>query len=227
MSVQNVQLNLLEPKNFQQIFQATKIVFAFFNLENNNLNMLNYWALCRDFLGDMLIDYYTKKQIKVWKFDYISIPNLKSLYLGIKFETPNQKETFKNNLNIIHNIESKNKIRKTKIFFEHENILIIKFSPTWTKKAWAFSLYTYLLKVIAITNDFKQLDGPELDYYLETKHKLPKILDNLKHCLRFKSNYSGCSENLFFSNIRIHDDHGFVSQITKNHTENYKYFNTL
>lgn len=217
-----MKINFKNPKFFTEIFQQNKISFAIFEKKYYTLHMLNYWALCRDFLGDMLIEYYTKNKIEVYHFEFDNIKNINNIYIGIQLDTTLSYNNFIKNLYIINDIEFKNKFKPTNIYYQDHNFIIISFDKKWTKKAWLFSLYTFLLKAIIISDNFNTLIGREEHYFNETKHILYYILNNIKSYITKKTSYSGVKND--FSTI-IHNEHGFVSQITRPYLENFSILN--
>jgi len=213
---------------FAEIFQNHQIKFAFVQETPTAYTQLHGSVNCRDFLADVLHAEDIKEYFAIYGFSWN--PEKKQIdrdatKLVMHFETSEQLEELKKNLHILHEWESRWKLRKTKILTVDEKTAIIKGSSFYLRKGFAISLYTYLLKCYSLTDNFANLTGNELNYYTQCGSNFEKLLINFRKVLARKGSICGVSNG---SDSTIHNYAGFVAVCCHPSYQIYgKYLNKL
>lgn len=163
-----------------EIFQSLDVKFSFVNKKGEQVTSP---AKCRDFLGDCIWSYKTKKKVKIYGFEYnykTKRYDTKTLRLSLEFPNTQSKEYFISNFKDIQKLETKYNINPSNIIeTQFKNILVIEANKVWQSASWKISLYTYLLK-IASYKDKTTLQKPEKEYSKElTDEKLNLLMNKI------------------------------------------------
>ena len=192
---------------------------------------------CRDFLGDTLDAIEQKRSNSIYGFTFN--PKIQQIIHSntvLVLEFPND-ETYKNllnNIHYLHDVEQRNKLRKTTVRFMEKNAgklyAITTGSNFWLKSIFGISLYTFMLKSLALKLDvnkdflnaiadskvnYTTWDGKvaeratnEASYANQVYQTLPKLLYKLRALQRGIKSVSGWDT----ANISVvHNQSGFVS----------------
>lgn len=200
---------------FNEIFQSNVIKFAFVKETETEYIQQHGSVNCRDFLADVLHAEDIKEEFSIYKFSWNPDKTLidrDKTKLVVKFQTTDQLNELKRNLHKLHELETKWKLRKTKILTVDSNTAIIIGSRFYLKKGFAISLYTFLLKAFAIAPTFDELTGNELNYYTQCGDNFQKLLDNFRKVLALKATVSGVT--YYTNNSYTHNFAGFVAVCT-------------
>ena len=131
-----------------EVFQKQQIKFCFVKKQKDgNFSALMPWVLCRDFLGDHLhANLHAPQENYIYGFKTEVTDQLNLQYLAITFP---KDIVINSNLDLLHTIEIKNRMKKTKIIeTDDPSTIIIQFSKLWTNSIVTFSWYTFMLKKI-------------------------------------------------------------------------------
>jgi hypothetical protein len=150
-------------------FQQHEVQFAYVKPWGNKYIAQHPLVICRDFLTDIIWAQKHRAKFQIYGFKWSYKKNWNPEFLYISFPTEQAAELFKTNLQELQALEIRNFIEKTIIVWEQERSFILKFSRQWTRQLWAFSFYTFLLKLISMTT----LNNPDINVLMgkqEYKH---------------------------------------------------------
>lgn len=213
---------------FAEIFQENNIQFSLVNkIKEDEYEELHYRIKCRDFLNDAILSENIKEPINFYGFSWKpgTLQRDKTRLLVYT----NKKTQIEENLTLLNKIELENKISRTKLIKIKDFTYLIIGSPLWNKHTWTISLYSFLIKAYALTNDFNKLTSNEGYYWSALNNKYYEhLLANLKsyinkkqpvifHSIRKKPN--------FFTLSTAHDKSGIVSLLSSQLDEFKKHFN--
>jgi hypothetical protein len=194
-------------QNLCEIFQSIDVKFAFVN---SNYEEVSKPAKCRDFLGDCIWSYKTKKNVQIYGFNYSykdSPYDLETLRLSLTFPDFDTMKIFKSRWKEIISKKEKKALgltRKTEVLETDQKLtLIVEADKLWQSNTWKLSLYTFYLK-LACYKTLEEVQDPENRYIkILTKEKENRLLNN--------TNYN--EEDLFDEIYEQHNQTGFVSII--------------
>jgi len=200
-------------KHYSEEHQAYQGKFCWVKKEGDDYVAQHWWVNCRDFLADAIAIKLSGKANGIYRFhvepEEFRVTNLLAFTASTKHIT-----YLKDNLKLLHKIEEDNDLPKTKIIFEDDTVVVLKFNRFWRKHPSLVSLYSYLIKVFSYSKDgkFDETTGSEEQYYCSTEHTLEKLLKNLS-----KLDYPKFNTN-FTDIAHFHNNTGFVSTWRKNST---------
>lgn len=216
--------------NYNQSPQGLKILFSFGKLseDKTTVSQLFYPVICREYFGDILYAEETGVDVDVYGFSYR--PKKQKIDRDATRLTLKADEAFlEENLKIIHEIEDKNKVPRTKVIPTNEkDTVVIEGDEFWQSRGFLISLYTYLLKLlyvkfestldwIDLLNSEKVLRGRNESFYLKNigavnlKIVLPKLreISEIPITANVRSTVIGNTTALSY--FGIHSYHGMVS----------------
>lgn len=205
-------------KNLAEIFQSNVIKFAFVKETPTAFKQQHSLVLCRDFLLDVLFAEDQNKPFAIYKFSWD--PHEQKIdrdatKLYLTFANTTQLLRLKKNLKIIHAFEKENHLKRTQIKVqEDEKSAVIIASPLYLKRSWALSFYTFLLKIYAIGDSFKDATSVEKEYVKNVGiKKIQFLMKNFRTMLKQKApSVSGVEPNE--PDSIIHDCAGWVAVCT-------------
>lgn len=194
--------------------------------QDGTYTQLHDGVKCRDFLGDAV--WATQQKIKIniygFTFDGKKKPiDLDKMRLVLDFSSCEyNKKAFLNNFDIVHRIEERHKLPKTRIYSvkDNKNKYILEASKFWQKSVFNVSLYTFLLKCmcyeyINLANWFAEIkprNNNEGRYASQVSKIWDFYIKNLKQINRGAFNATGNETLLEPMQIsQCHNYCGFVS----------------
>lgn len=194
-------------------FQANDVKFAFLNLtEGGDFQMIHSWVKCREYFNELLMTNYHPdfKYTTTYGFTYNqkeSPLDLSATRIALKFPTAAQKQTFLDNVQWIHTIETANEVDKTIIIDVNEQELIVIASKLWVQNCLLTNIYTLLLKLATLNAKLgykhlekikiKECTPSEVTYITTLTHKtFNNILENCTYIAECSSKYVDGSDTL-------------------------------
>lgn len=194
--------------SYNEIYQQKSIKMSFLNKkEDDSYRQMFYRVDCRDFLSDVLYAEQLQETVSQYNFTYTpseqQIDRDKTRLL-LQFKNEVDKKLFLDNICILHEIEQKNRLVRTKaIPVPDKNELIVEGSTFWLKATFSLHLYTYLLKVICFEYEdtlswqyeIMTFDSNE-SYYMRqiTPKKFSLLVNNLRMIFKAHSTVHGYRE---------------------------------
>ena len=196
-----------------EAFQANDMKFAFLNpTEDGDFQMIHSWVKCRDYFNELLMTNYHPefKYQTTYGFTYNQKEyplDLSATRIALKFPTAAQKQTFLDNIQWIHTIETANEVDKTIIIDVNEQELIVIASKLWVQQCLLTNIYTLLLKLATLDAKmgYKHLENikikectpSEVIYITTLTHKtFNNILENCTYIAECPSKYVDGSDTL-------------------------------
>ena len=196
-----------------ETFQANDMKFAFLNpTEDGDFQMIHSWVKCRDYFNELLMTNYHPefKYQTTYGFTYNQKEyplDLSATRIALKFPTAAQKQTFLDNIQWIHTIETANEVDKTIIIDVNEQELIVIASKLWVQQCLLTNIYTLLLKLATLDAKmgYKHLENikikectpSEVIYITTLTHKtFNNILENCTYIAECPSKYVDGSDTL-------------------------------
>lgn len=147
-------------KEYNEIVQSKEIGFSFCNKKRNTIKQIFHWAICRDFLNDVLIAEEQNIKVNIYNFRYDPSKNKidrdRTRFL-LKFYDPKDIEYLLSNLSILNTIEKNNKFYPTILRKIEKDIYLVEGSKLWLNSTFSLHLYTFLLK--AMTYEYHDKDN--------------------------------------------------------------------
>ena len=196
-----------------EAFQANDMKFAFLNpTEDGDFQMIHSWVKCREYFNELLMTNYHPefKYQTTYGFTYNQKEyplDLSATRIALKFPTAAQKQTFLDNIQWIHTIETANEVDKTIIIDVNEQELIVIASKLWIQQCLLTNIYTLLLKLATLDAKmgYKHLENikikectpSEVIYITTLTHKtFNNILENCTYIAECPSKYVDGSDTL-------------------------------
>ena len=196
-----------------EAFQANDMKFAFLNpTEDGDFQMIHSWVKCREYFNELLMtNYHPEFKYKTtygFTYNQKEYPlDLSATRIALKFPTAAQKQTFLDNIQWIHTIETANEVDKTIIIDVNEQELIVIASKLWVQQCLLTNIYTLLLKLATLDAKmgYKHLENikirectpSEVLYITTLTHKtFNNILENCTYIAECPSKYVDGSDTL-------------------------------
>ena len=209
-----------------EAFQANSMKFAFLNPTDNGFQMVHAWVQCREYFNEMLMTNYHKDfQFQTtYGFDYRpkEFPlDLNSTRIAIKFMDSAQKQTFLDNIEWIHNIETVNNVELTAVHDVDKLEVVLIADKMWVQKCILVNIYTLLLKLAAL--DIKNLTQKQFKN-LKVKDQTPSevtyiqqisapvfnsLVENCSTIAKIPTNYVDGSKTLRYAS-EVHANSGII-----------------
>ena len=248
MKKSKIQITLFETKNsLSEIYQTSKITFAFVSAPRNGYKQCHQFVKCRDFLQDAIRTMLTGSTAKIYGFEYDKAKNppidLRRTRLLVK--SSGTKENVDNVIlkaeKLVHHYENLLGLPLTAVT-KHDDLYMFNGSNFWQFSPTMISFYTLLIRLaeydftFELYNDaslqeaFNKLtasnnNNNEISYLRSIKPFINKILANKHYIFVKAANY----DSIYFKAASIstfHNGSGIVSLCTatdKNNLYNEAY----
>ena len=221
--------------NLNEIYQTSKLKFAFVSAPRDGYKQCHQFVKCRDFLQDAIRTTLTGEESKIYGFNFNKVKNppidLRRTRLLVQSNTEELK--FHNVMlkaeKLLHHYESMLGIALTAIT-KHKNLYMFSSSNFWQFSPVMISLYTLLIRLAEYDLDFTLNDDStlnkaydkllavdnnnnEITYLRTIKPYINKILANKHYIFVTAANY----DSIYFKKVSIntfHNNSGIVSLCT-------------
>jgi len=228
--------------HYTQSLQPKLVLFSWAKaVDENTVEQLFKMVMCRDYLGDVLWVEEHERELSIYGFHWTPAdPKLDKDKTRLLIQT--QQETdfalIFRNLDILHNIEKKNKWNLTRLVPSKDNFILVEGDINWSSSIPLISLYSYLIKVCTFeykdTSDWlkelpkmkfeRSMNGTPLEVeYAMSWTGLDKILDHLDIFCDDKLTVTGRPrEDPKIENYTIHGSSGIGSLLTRSEAPYHK-----
>jgi len=236
MKKSKIQIIPFETKNsLSEIYQTSKITFAFISAPKDGYKQCHQFVKCRDFLQDAIRTMLTGSVSKIYGFEYDKAKNppidLRRTRLLVKSSAAKEKvdDVILKAEKIVHHYETMLNIPLTAVT-KHDDLYMFNGSNFWQFSPTMISLYTLLIRLAEYDIDFELYNdvslneafnkliasdnhNNEITYLRSIKPFINKILANKHYIFVKASNF----DSLYFKSATIstfHNGSGIVSLCT-------------
>lgn len=199
--------------------QTNNIKFTFVSptQNKNEYKALHPWVKCREYFNEFLMQNWHPTEFQfqpTYGFKYLhkDYPyDLSKTRIALKFPSIKSKNTFLNNLQLIWDIESHNKLQQTTVSpitnLKTTKVLLIESDSFWNTSCIAMNIFTLVLKLCALDIPTKSIsevnalpwdERPSELQYVNTLEveKINKILSNVTQFGNLPTKYCDGSNEL-------------------------------
>lgn len=132
-----------------EVHQSLKIKFAFAEeIDEKRIRQLHQFVLCRDFLSDIIYFNRTGKRFEIYGFRSDVAIRDENVGLILRFPTKEVCNNFKNNFDILVNVENVNNMRHSHYELVDDLHVFVKINDIrWISTCLGISLYSFLLRI--------------------------------------------------------------------------------
>jgi len=229
--------------HYTQSVQPKLVLFSWAKaVDEDTVEQLFKMVMCRDYLGDVLWVEEHERELNIYGFHWTPTdPKLDKDKTRLLIQPQREEDCdfIIQNLDILHNIEKKNKWSLTRLVTSKDRFILVEGDINWSSSIPLVSLYSYLIKVCAFeykdTSDWlkelqemkfeKSINGVPLEVaYARSWTGLDKVLDNLHIFCDDRLTVTGRPrEDPTIENYTIHSSSGIGSLLTRSEAGYHKH----